>query len=169
MHSDFVKLKICNCYSLSKFHVQVLSDFFLLKSSIFWDTAPCSPVKFNRLLRGTYHLNLQRWRVRQAKYQQGAGSCLFLAWVTLEPWTWRDMFLRNIGELYSVMSRKTLTVVRPQILQGSSVVSYMRKHRLTAMAKLKPAFLQWFVSNWPKRKYEWDRVYIIVASQKYYN
>jgi hypothetical protein len=38
-----------------------------LKSSVFWDTTPCSPFKFNRHLEGTYQLHLQSRRIIQAK------------------------------------------------------------------------------------------------------
>jgi hypothetical protein len=52
----------------------------MVKSSIFWDITPCSPLKINRRFGGTCHLHLcfpllLRW---------------FLARLILRPWRWRQ-------------------------------------------------------------------------------
>jgi hypothetical protein len=39
------------------------------KSYSFWDIAPCSPLKVNRRLEGTYRLHLQGQRIFQARNQ----------------------------------------------------------------------------------------------------
>jgi hypothetical protein len=57
----------------------------LLKSSIFWDIMPCSPLEVNRRFWGRYRLYLQGWRIFQAWNQHEAGvSCWFLAWFILQ-------------------------------------------------------------------------------------
>jgi hypothetical protein len=42
---------------------------FSLKSTIFWDITPCSPLKVNRCFGGTYRLHLQDRRIRRARNQ----------------------------------------------------------------------------------------------------
>jgi hypothetical protein len=49
----------------------------VMKSIIFWDITPCSPLSVNRRFGGTYRLHLQG---RKSKPEDGG-----------------DMFLRNIG------------------------------------------------------------------------
>jgi hypothetical protein len=57
------------------------------RNSVFWDITPYSPVKVNWHFRVTYCLQLQGWRVSQARNQQEWGSkqsstlCWFLAWL----------------------------------------------------------------------------------------
>jgi hypothetical protein len=36
-----------------------------MKSSVFWDLVPCSPLKVNWCFGGTCNLHLQSWRVSQ--------------------------------------------------------------------------------------------------------
>jgi hypothetical protein len=42
----------------------------VMKSTIFWDITPCSPLKFNRRFGGTYRLHLQGRRISQAINQR---------------------------------------------------------------------------------------------------
>jgi hypothetical protein len=68
------------------------SQTFQSKSSIFWDIAPCSPLKVNQHFEGTCHLYLQSWIISQESkkpaWKQMANSplatsysCWFLAWL----------------------------------------------------------------------------------------
>jgi hypothetical protein len=41
-----------------------------MKSTIFWDITPCSPLKANWRIIGTYCLLLQGWRINRARYQR---------------------------------------------------------------------------------------------------
>jgi hypothetical protein len=45
-----------------------------MKSSIFWDITPCSPLKVNRSFGETCRLHLQGGRISQANNQREAGS-----------------------------------------------------------------------------------------------
>jgi hypothetical protein len=45
----------------------------LIKSSVFWDITPCSPLKVDRCFGGTSHLHFQGRRIRQARNQSEAG------------------------------------------------------------------------------------------------
>jgi hypothetical protein len=46
----------------------------VMKSKIFWDITPCSPLKFNRHFGGTCRLHLQGRRISQARNQrEGCG------------------------------------------------------------------------------------------------
>jgi hypothetical protein len=42
----------------------------VMKSSIFWDTTPCSPLKVNRHFGGIVRLHLQGRRVSEARNQR---------------------------------------------------------------------------------------------------
>jgi hypothetical protein len=41
-----------------------------MKSTIFWDITPCSPLSVNRSFGGTYHLHLQGPSIRRARNQR---------------------------------------------------------------------------------------------------
>jgi hypothetical protein len=56
-----------------------------LKSSVFWDITPCSPLKVNWRFGGTCRLHLQGRRVSQVRNLLVA---CFLAWLILRPWRW---------------------------------------------------------------------------------
>jgi hypothetical protein len=43
---------------------------FVIKSTIFWDITPCSPLKVSRRFGGTYHLHLQGRRKNRARNQR---------------------------------------------------------------------------------------------------
>jgi hypothetical protein len=43
-----------------------------MKSSIFWDITPCSPMNFNRRFGGTYRLHLQGRRISRLRSQRGS-------------------------------------------------------------------------------------------------
>jgi hypothetical protein len=61
---------------------------WILKSSVFWDITPCSPLKVNRRFRGTYRLYLQGRRTSRTRNQPESRwqteTCLF----SLRPWRW---------------------------------------------------------------------------------
>jgi hypothetical protein len=50
-----------------KTHIDNMKISFVLKSIIFWDMTPCSPLGFNRRFGGTYRLHLQGQRNRFSK------------------------------------------------------------------------------------------------------
>jgi hypothetical protein len=52
----------------------VLNTF--IKSPMFWDKTSCSPLKVNRIFRGTCRLHLQGCGVSQARNHHGAGAAL---------------------------------------------------------------------------------------------
>jgi hypothetical protein len=60
----------------------------VMKSCIYWDITPCSPLKVNRRYGGIFRLHLQGWRISQA---------------------WKLMARRGLAfnELHGVMSQKT--------------------------------------------------------------
>jgi hypothetical protein len=47
----------------------VFGNRYTLKSIIFWDITPCSPLKVNRRFRGMYRLHLQGQGISQARNQ----------------------------------------------------------------------------------------------------
>jgi hypothetical protein len=73
------------CYQLSPSHV-----FAVFKSYVFWDTAPCSPLKVKRRFGGTYRHHLHGRIISQARKQLG----LFF-----DPEDGGNIFLRNVGRL----------------------------------------------------------------------
>jgi hypothetical protein len=48
-----------------------------LKSAVFWDMTPCSPLNVNRRFWGTFRLNLQGRRISQARNQANSACYLF--------------------------------------------------------------------------------------------
>jgi hypothetical protein len=62
-----------------------------MKSIIFWDMTPCSPLNFNQRFGGTYASIYRVQEISSAKNQQ-ASRCYFF---DLEDGG--DMFFRNIG------------------------------------------------------------------------
>jgi hypothetical protein len=62
-----------------------------MKSTVCWDSRPCSLLKFNWRLGGTYCLLLHNRRIRQARYQRGILLGLFC-----DPEYGGNMLLRNV-------------------------------------------------------------------------
>jgi hypothetical protein len=60
----------------------------IMKSIIFWDMTPCSPLSFNRRFGETYRLHL----LLVTSYHAGLLFRLFF-----DPEDGGDMFLRNVG------------------------------------------------------------------------
>jgi hypothetical protein len=58
----------------------------VMKSIIFWDMTPCSPLSFNRRFGGTYRLHLQGRRNRFSKTSKRAGGKQNLF---LRSWRWK--------------------------------------------------------------------------------
>jgi hypothetical protein len=63
----------------------------VMKSIIFWDMTPCSPLSVNRRFGGTYRLHLQGRRNKFSKKPASKQVALF------DPEDGGDMFLRKIG------------------------------------------------------------------------
>jgi hypothetical protein len=75
----------------------------IIKSTIFWDITPCSPLKVNQCFRGTYRLHLQDLL-----------SHWYLAWL-IRPWRWRQHVppkrWLTFNGLHSIISHKTLLLM----------------------------------------------------------
>jgi hypothetical protein len=86
--------------SLSFVRCEVLRAV-VTKSSIFWDTMPCSPLQVNGRFGGTCSLHFQGRRTNQVRNQ--AVSFLFYAGLLIglffDPQNGGDRFLRNFGWL----------------------------------------------------------------------
>jgi hypothetical protein len=86
----------------------------VMKSIIFWDMTPCSPLSFNLRFGGTYRLQLQGRRDKFRKIQQvrrwQAES--FLLDLFLLPWRWRQYVSPKsrlkLNGLNGVIFQKTL-------------------------------------------------------------
>jgi hypothetical protein len=65
-----------------------------MKSSVFWNIKPCSPLKINRRFGGTYRLHIQCLRIRKAEFVTcfNAGFVLGLFFDTEDG---GDLFLRK--------------------------------------------------------------------------
>jgi hypothetical protein len=59
-----------------------------MKSTIFWDITPCSPLGGNRRFRGTYRHHLQGKKAEQETSVKAGDKHLLAG---------GDMFLRNVG------------------------------------------------------------------------
>jgi hypothetical protein len=122
---------------------EILTAVFI-KSSIFWDIAPCSPLKVNRLF-GVTCLHLHGWRISQVRNQREACSRIlgqtvlpasyllhtgFLLCLFFDTKDGGDMFLRNVGWL-SV----DYTALYPR-RQNSSYSAHCKTRSMTSMAVL---------------------------------
>jgi hypothetical protein len=89
----------------------------VMKSSIYWDVTPCSPLKVNRRFGETYSLHLQGRRISRARNQhkedtkQGCSTCWFLIWLIIRPYCWRRYVPPKHGStfkgLHGGISQKT--------------------------------------------------------------
>jgi hypothetical protein len=68
-----------------------------MESSVFWIIRPSSPVKVNRLFRGTYRLHSHVRRVGQKRKQNEAGRDVFLFLLLFDPEDGGDIFFRYVG------------------------------------------------------------------------
>jgi hypothetical protein len=79
----------------------------VMKSTIFWDTTPCSPLNVNRRFGGTYRLHLQGRKISSARNQRESRwqaellslPPAFLLIIFFHPEDGGDMLLRNVGWL----------------------------------------------------------------------
>jgi hypothetical protein len=74
----------------------------VLKSSIFWDIMPCSPLKIKQRFGGTCCLHLQGRRISQARIQyesrcHSERHACFLLGLFFDPENGGDTFLQNAG------------------------------------------------------------------------
>jgi hypothetical protein len=67
-----------------------------MKSYLFWDITPCSPLKVNRRFGGTYRLHLQGRGMSRARNQRESRWQAELGLLS-DPEDGGDMFLRNAG------------------------------------------------------------------------
>jgi hypothetical protein len=79
-----------------------------MKSSVYPDISPCSPLKVNRLFGGKYWLHLQDRRISKGRNRTKQTGCAcymlhygFLPGLLFEPEDGGDMFVRNVTWLYS--------------------------------------------------------------------
>jgi hypothetical protein len=100
-----IKIMLYNTRNLSLVRFEVLT-VVVIKSTIFWDITPCSPLRVNRRFGGTYRLHLQcrktsrAWNQSESRWQ--AELCFhagFLLGLFFDPEDRGDMFLRNVGWL----------------------------------------------------------------------
>jgi hypothetical protein len=81
----------------------------VMKSTVFWDKMPCSPLKVNRRFGWTYRLHLQEKTNQEIIMKQVARW--FLAWLITGPWRWRQhvppKHRSTFNELHGVISQKT--------------------------------------------------------------
>jgi hypothetical protein len=77
---DFERLSLNEWQNELSVGFEVLTAV-VMKSTIFRDITPCSPLKVNRRFGGTYRLNLQGLRISRARNQREnewqAGLCSF--------------------------------------------------------------------------------------------
>jgi hypothetical protein len=69
------------------FGTNKLIDWLIdMKSSVFWDIIPCSPLKVKQRFRGTWHVHLQDWEIALLAACLMLVSCL----AYLQHWRWRQ-------------------------------------------------------------------------------
>jgi hypothetical protein len=87
---DFLKNSIDNFDNVG---FEVLT-VVVMKSTIFWDITPCSPLSVNRRFEGTYRHHLQGRKISWARNQR---ESRWQAELCFDPEDGGDIFLRNVG------------------------------------------------------------------------
>jgi hypothetical protein len=115
------------------------STAVVMKSSIFWDITPCSPLKVNRRFGWTCHLHLQGRRISQARNQREARSkqstdCYllhagFLHGLFFGLEDGGDKFLRNVGWLFMKCVKSNLRSLFAKGM-GNIFVSQVKLHTI---------------------------------------
>jgi hypothetical protein len=81
-----------------------------MRSYIFWDMTPCSPLKINQRFEWIFRLHLQGQIISQSRKQQSS-ACYLLAWLILRRWRWRwhvpPKCRLTFKWLHGVISQKT--------------------------------------------------------------
>jgi hypothetical protein len=67
-----------------------------MKSSVFWDITPCSPLKVNGQFGGTCHLHLQGLGICQVRNWRGSRWQAEQLGIFINPEDGGDIFLRNV-------------------------------------------------------------------------
>jgi hypothetical protein len=119
----------------------------VMKSTVFWDITPCSPLNVNRRFGGTYRLHFHGRRIIRARNQceskwqaPSVGpachllSRWFLARLILRPWKWRryapPKHRLAFNGLHCVISQKIALFnnqARPQITYFGRMLRYTPK------------------------------------------
>jgi hypothetical protein len=85
-----------NISAKSKFvKFDTVDELLIVKTSIFWDATPCSPLKFNRRFGGIYCLHLQGRRISSLKANRKQNRCENLKYYKL-------IFIEKTDNLVSV-------------------------------------------------------------------
>jgi hypothetical protein len=99
----------------------------VVKSTIFWDITPCSPLSVNRRFGGTYRLHLQ---VRKNKFNkksawkqvESRSKLVYCGTYFFEPEDGGDMFLRKVGwystDYVALYHRRSYSLVLFPIREG---------------------------------------------------
>jgi hypothetical protein len=107
------------CDDNIKMHIREIRwgsmDWINLKSTVFWDITPCSPLRVNRRFGGTYRLHLQGRKNKFRKKSRESRCTLVSCWTYFfNPEDGGDMFLRNVGwhsTDYTTLSIKSLRFI----------------------------------------------------------
>jgi hypothetical protein len=131
----------------------------VMKSIIFCDITPCSPLKVNRRFGGTYRLHLQGRKISRARNQREIRwqAEALLARLIFRPWRWRGRIplerRLTFDGLHGVISQKmALFSLGLNALEGGSVSgkttpttwtnskNVLRKIEITTMKTQTPKF-----------------------------
>jgi hypothetical protein len=103
-------------------HARMLLDYITtLKSDIFWDITPCSPLKVNRRFGGWCRLHLQSSACHLL-------SRWFLALLILQTWKWRlygaPKRRLTLNGLHSVISQKMILFITTAVITSNHTCNY---------------------------------------------
>jgi hypothetical protein len=121
-----------------------------LKSIIFWDMTPCSPLSVNHRFGGTYRLHLQDRRNKFSKNRKKADSihlppaCLLvLLNLFLRPWRWRRYVppkrRLTLNILHGVISQKIVLFITTAVKTSNPTSNISRPKRFKTSCGAHPA------------------------------
>jgi hypothetical protein len=137
--------------------VSVSRHQFLLKSIIFWDMTPCSPLSYNQRFGGTYRLHHQGRRNRFSKpvSKQVASRSRMILLATcllnlfLWPWRWRRYVpperRLKLNGLHSIISQKIILFIAIAVKTSNPTSFYF--FLCTIQIQLLTQFLFWYSQN----------------------
>jgi hypothetical protein len=119
----------------------------ITKSTVFWDVAPCRPVKPTKHEGAVYIISFEENATQETSNKQTKNSASsFLAWLAFWPWKWRSTLLRNFDRFtpdYMAFLPEDSNLIH--VLDRYSIIHTLLL-RMAAVRTSHPAKRLWFTN-----------------------